>query len=169
VSWGYDLVLPEDIGLDSKTSSPKANETGSVEPFVVRDYVRWSDVDHLQVMRYDAYVRFFDIGEQELFRAAGLPYREFVIRSDAAFPRKALSVEYLSPSRIDECLAVHTVIRQLGTSSFTLAYEVAGDDGRLRARGYVVVVCVDRQVFRKRSIPDDVKEKLAPWTVKSVD
>jgi acyl-CoA thioester hydrolase len=163
------LESSDDSVSHSKTSSANAHETQSVEPFVVRDYVRWSDVDHMQVMRFDAYVRFFELGETELFRAAGFPYREFVNRSDAVFPRKALYQEYLSPSQIDELLEVKTVVSKLGRSSFTLSYEVTGDEGMLRARGYLVVVCVDPRSFTKRPIPDDVREKLAPWTRTTVD
>jgi acyl-CoA thioester hydrolase len=163
------LQSSDDSVRHAKTVSATVHETQSVEPFVVRDYVRWSDVDHLQVMRFDAYVRFFELGETELFRAAGLPYRDFVNRADAAFPRKVLYQEYLSPSRIDDLLAVKTVVSKLGRCSFTLSYEVTGDDGLLRAQGYLVVVCVDRRSFTKRPIPDDVREKLAPWTRTPVD
>ena len=42
--------------------------------FRVADYVRWRDVDAAGILCYGAYVRFFEIAETELFRAAGLPY-----------------------------------------------------------------------------------------------
>jgi len=40
-------------------------------PFSIEEYVRWSDVDRAGIIFYGAYVRFFEIAETELFRAAG--------------------------------------------------------------------------------------------------
>ena len=43
-------------------------------PFVVEEYVRWSDVDAAGIIFYGSYVRLFELAEMELFRAAGLPF-----------------------------------------------------------------------------------------------
>ena len=40
-------------------------------PFVVHEYVRWGDVDIVGIIRYDAYLRFFEFAESELLRAVG--------------------------------------------------------------------------------------------------
>ena len=45
-------------------------------PFVIEEYVRWSDVDAAGIIFYGSYVRFIELAETELFRAAGLPYGE---------------------------------------------------------------------------------------------
>ena len=42
----------------------------SHKPFTIDEYVRWSDVDQAGIIFYGAYVRFFEIAETELFRAA---------------------------------------------------------------------------------------------------
>ena len=44
------------------------------QPFTVEEYVRWSDVDLAGIIFYGSYVRFFELAETELFRAAVCEY-----------------------------------------------------------------------------------------------
>ena len=39
--------------------------------FTIEERVRWGDVDAARIIFYGAYIRFFEIAETELFRAAG--------------------------------------------------------------------------------------------------
>ena len=47
----------------------------AAKPFIINEYVRWSDVDYAGIIFYGAYVRFFEIAETELFREAGRVFR----------------------------------------------------------------------------------------------
>lgn len=143
----------------------RVNEPSHPAPFVIRDHVRWSDVDYSRIIRYDAYTRFFEVAEAELFRAAGMPLGTLATRDDITFPRRVLHQEYLSPSLLDELLETRVGVSAIGTSSFTLSFEILGEDGRRCATGYMVLVCVDPRAFTKRPIPGEVREALAPWTV----
>ena len=86
-------------------------------PYVIEEYVRWSDVDFAGIIFYGSYVRFFEIAETELFRAAGLPHREFFDRFDIWLPRKAVHAEFFRPARLDDRLRVATYVARLGTKS----------------------------------------------------
>jgi acyl-CoA thioester hydrolase len=134
-------------------------------PHVAHERVRWSDVDKMAIIRYDAYVRFFELGEMELFRAAGFPFRVFAERADVTFPRRVLHQDYVSPCVLDELLEVRTRVSRLGTTSLTLAYDIRGDGGAVRATGYMVLVCVDPASFRTRPIPDDLRAGLARFLI----
>jgi YbgC/YbaW family acyl-CoA thioester hydrolase len=140
---------------------------GRAAPFVVRERVRWSDVDKMGIIRYDAYVRFFELGEMELFRAAGFPFRELTNRTDITLPRKVLHQDYVSPCVLDELLTVHTTVTRLGTTSLTLGYEIFGDGDALRATGYMVLVAVDPRTFEKRELPGELRRGLARFVVES--
>lgn len=37
--------------------------------------------------------------------------------------------------------------------------------GRLAAHGHLVLVCTDRQTLRSRPLPDDLVQRLAPFTL----
>ena len=63
-------------------------------PFVIREYVRWGDVDLAGIICYGAYIRFFELAETEVFRAAGLPFREMFERYDMWLPRRVMHAEF---------------------------------------------------------------------------
>src|SRR2546422_664445 len=75
-------------------------------PFVIEEYVRWSDVDAAGIIFYGSYVRFFEIAETELFRACGLAYSDFFDRYDIFLPRKVVHNEFYWPARLDDRLRV---------------------------------------------------------------
>ena len=45
------------------------------KPFIISEYVRWGDIDLAGIICYGAYIRFFELAETEIFRAAGLPFK----------------------------------------------------------------------------------------------
>jgi YbgC/YbaW family acyl-CoA thioester hydrolase len=135
-------------------------------PFVIEEYVRWSDVDFAGIIFYGAYVRFFEIAETELFRACGLAYAQVFDRYDIFLPRKAVHSEFLWPARLDDRLRVATYVGRVGTKSMTLNFDVLRDDRpTLGAAGWMVLVCVDRTALKPRPLPEGLVSALAPHTL----
>ena len=137
-----------------------------VAPFVIEEYVRWSDVDFAGIIFYGSYVRFFEIAETELFRACGLAYAQVFDRYDVFLPRKAVHSEFYSPARLDDRLRVATYVGRIGTTSLTLNFDVfRGTGPALTAAGWMVLVCVDRKQLKPRPLPAGLVEALAPHTL----
>src|SRR5437762_5437325 len=137
-----------------------------VAPFVIEEYVRWSDVDFAGIIFYGSYVRFFEIAETELLRACGLAYAQVFDRYDIFLPRKAVHSEFCWPARLDDRLRVATYVGRVGTSSMTLNFDVLRDDPTsLGAAGWMVLVCVDRKGLKPRPLPSGLVEALAPHTL----
>ncbi|HYT04588.1 MAG TPA: thioesterase family protein [Gemmatimonadales bacterium] len=138
----------------------------SARPYVIQEYVRWSDVDFAGIIFYGSYVRFFEIAETELFRACGLAYAQVFDRYDIFLPRKAVHSEFYSPARLDDRLRVATYVGRVGTKSMTLNFDVLrGDTAALGAAGWMVLVCVDRKGLKPRALPPGLLEALAPHTL----
>jgi YbgC/YbaW family acyl-CoA thioester hydrolase len=138
----------------------------AAKPHIIEEYVRWSDVDFAGILCYGAYLRFFEIAETELFRAAGLAYRDLFDRYDVWFPRAAMHSEFYRPARLDDRLSVAGYVGRVGTKSMTLNFEVLREDPvSLGASGYQVLVCVDRPALRPRPLPPQVVAALAPYTL----
>jgi acyl-CoA thioester hydrolase len=127
--------------------------------------VRWGDVDYAGIIRYDAYTRFMELAESELFRALGISYREFGRRFDFSIPRRAMHLDFESPPTLDERLEVVAYISKVGTTSLTLNFDFYGDGGLLRATGYLVLVCVVSGVMKSRPWPEDFLAIIAPHRV----
>ncbi|HYK81631.1 MAG TPA: thioesterase family protein [Gemmatimonadales bacterium] len=136
------------------------------KPFIIEEYVRWSDVDFAGIIFYGSYVRFFEIAETELFRACGLAYAQVFNHYDIFLPRKAVHSEFYWPARLDDRLRVATYVGRVGTTSMTLNFDVLRhDSASLGAAGWMVLVCVDRQRLAPRPLPPGLVAALAPHTL----
>jgi YbgC/YbaW family acyl-CoA thioester hydrolase len=130
--------------------------------FEVLDRVRWSDCDPFGIIYYGAYVRLFQVAEEELFRACGLPFAMLREEMGVWIPRKAFQAEFHSPAQLDEQVAVAAHFSRIGKSAITMQFEVyRAADRAHRASGTLTVVSVDRPTMTPRPIPDAVKAKLA--------
>ena len=137
-------------------------------PYVIEEYVRWSDVDFAGIIFYGSYVRFFEIAETELFRSCGLAYAQVFDRYDIWLPRKAVHSEFYWPARLDDRLRVAAYVGRIGTKSMTLNFDVLRKDSdRLGAAGWMVLVCVDREKLRPKALPAGLIQALAPHTLTS--
>lgn len=132
-------------------------------PFRTSERVRWADVDLVGIMRFSAVTRFVEFGEQELMRAAGLPYRDIFDAPDIWLPRRHLAIDFLSPARIDDLLELEIYLSRLGTSSATMQFDLYGESGRLVAAAAMTVVCVGTADFRTQPLPEALRRALEPF------
>ena len=131
------------------------------QPFVIDEYVRWSDVDKAGIIFYGAYVRFFEIAEMEMFRAAGVPYSQVFDRFDMWLPRVHLDCDFLYPARLDDRLRVSAYFTRFGTSSICVNFDVFHlHAGKLAATGHEVLVCTDRTTMKSRDLPTELVDSL---------
>ena len=132
--------------------------------FEVLERVRWSDCDPFGIIYYGAYVRLFQVAEEELFRACGLPFAILRKGKDVWIPRKAFHAEFHSPAELDEEVAVQVWFARIGTTSVTMQFEVyRASDRAHRATGSLTVVSVDKPTMRTRPLPEDVKLALSAY------
>jgi len=135
-------------------------------PFVVEEYVRWSDVDAAGIIFYGSYVRLFELAEMELFRAAGLPFGTVFETYDIYLPRVQVHTEFYHPVRLDDHLRVAAYITRIGTKSITMSFDVVHQGtGKLGAHGHLVLVCTSRRELKSRPLPPEMIRKLASFTL----
>jgi len=142
----------------------------AAQPFLIDEYVRWSDVDNAGIIFYGAYVRFFEIAETELFRAAGVPHGDVFDRFDIWLPRVHLECDFMHPARLDDRLRVAAYISRYGTSSIRMNFDVLHLESRaLAAAGHEVLVVTDRTTMTSRPVPEDLKARLEPYRLSTDD
>ena len=139
-------------------------------PFTIDEHVRWSDVDYAGIIFYGAYVRFFEIAETELFRAAGLPYSEVFDRFDMWLPRVHLACDFKYPARLDDRLRVAAYFTRFGNTSVHIRFDVLHLGAKaLAATGSEVLVCTDRSTLRPRPLPADLRRVLERYSLEEAD
>ena len=133
--------------------------------FRVEERVRWGDVDAARIIFYGAYIRFFEIAETELFRAAGLSYGKVFDELDVWLPRAHLECDFRRAAQLDDLLEVSVYVGRVGTKSLRLDFEVRRNgESELTATAHFVLVAVDRNSFQSVPVPDELKHRLAPFT-----
>ena len=132
--------------------------------FTIDERVRWSAVDKAGIIFYGAYVRFFELAEMELFRAAGVPYSEVFDRWDMWLPRVHLESDFHYPSRLDDKLRVAAYFTRFGTSSLQINFDILHlDAAQLAVTGHEILVCTTRETLESRPLPADLLEILKPY------
>ncbi len=130
------------------------------------DRVRWNDSDPFGIIYYGAYIRLFQVGEEELFRAAGLPFRELRVGRGVWIPRKALEVEFHSPAELDEQVLIRSWFARIGRTAITIRHDVyRAEDMAHRASGALTVVSVDKATMTPKPLPEEVRAQLAQYGV----
>jgi YbgC/YbaW family acyl-CoA thioester hydrolase len=135
----------------------------SRRPFTIQEHVRWGDVDYAGIIRYEAYTRFMELAESELFRSIGIPYRAFVDAFDFTIPRRAMHVDFESPPTLDERIETVAYISHVGTTSLTLNFDFFGEGGIVRATSHLVLVCLPKGQSRAAPWPADFLARLEPY------
>ena len=138
--------------------------------FTIEERVRWGDVDAARIIFYGAYIRFFEFAETELFRAVGLPYGVMFDELDIWLPRAHLECDFRRAAQLDDLLEVSVYVGRIGTKSLRLNFEVRrkGED-ELVAEAHFILVAVRRNTFETVPVPEELKQRLAPYTAVTVD
>lgn len=128
----------------------------------IQERVRWSDVDAAGIICYGAYLRFYEIAETELFRAAGEPYHEVFDRYDIWLPRVHIESDFSRPAFLDDLLRVSATVDRVGTTSIQMGFRVERE-GEEIARARFVMVCVARRGLGKMPLPPPLVSRLVTF------
>lgn len=127
--------------------------------------VYYEDVDLGGVVYYANYLKYFERGRSELLRARGLDQARMLAEQGLGFVVRRIAVEYLSPARFDDHLAVETRVTALKPVSAEIQQAVRrvhdGLDARALATAAVTVALIGRDGRPKR-LPPEAAAALAP-------
>ena len=126
--------------------------------------MRWGDVDAASIIFYGAYIRFFEFAETELFRSVGLPYSVMFDELDIWLPRVHLECDFHHAAQLDDLLEVSVYVGSFGNKSLRLDFEVRRKGAAvIIADAHFVLTAVRRDTFETVRIPDELRERLAPY------
>lgn len=133
------------------------SEVGFAFPIVPR----YAEVDQQGVVFNSHYLVWFDEAFTGYLAHLGLPYPELIAQGcDVMLARTEL--EYASPVRWGDEVAVAVEPVRVGTTSFTLRFGVRRGDGVEAVVGRTVYVCVDAREHTKRPVPEELAAALGP-------
>jgi YbgC/YbaW family acyl-CoA thioester hydrolase len=125
------------------------------EPFRFHTRIRFIDTDVSGRIHYTAMFRYFESAEIEFMRELGLSYT----KHPYGFPRVHVECDFFLALGHDDEVEIEVFLTKLGRSSIRLEFRTL-KQGRLGARGAVVIVCMDKATQRAIAIPNDLRERL---------
>jgi len=141
-----------------------------LKKFTIEERVLWGDVDAARIIFYGSYIRFFEIAETELFRAAGMPYGKVFDELDIWLPRVHLECDFRRVAQLDDLLEVSVYVGNIGKTSLRLDFEVRRKEAdgaveeELIATAHFVLVAVRRDTLDPIPVPDELRRAFAPYT-----
>ncbi len=124
------------------------------EPFRFQTRIRFIDTDASGRIHYTAMFRYFESAEIEFMRRLGVSYTKF----GYGFPRVHVACDFLLSMVHDDEIEIEVFLTQLGRSSVRFDFRTL-KEGKLAARGVVVIACMDKQSERAISIPNHLRER----------
>lgn len=132
----------------------------AAEAFTYVMRVRYSECDAQGVVFNARYADYVDIAVTEYYRALGFSYSEM---QAAGLDNQlvSLSLQWSSPARFDDVLAVRVRTLALGTTSFTLGFTFTHlQSGRAIAVAEAVYVLLETAGWSKTPLPEDFSNRL---------
>lgn len=134
-------------------------EETAAAPFTYLLRVRYSECDAQQVVFNARYADYVDLAQTEFYRAAGVSYPE-LIASGLDNQLVSLSLQWSSPARFDDVLAVAVEPLRLGNTSLTFGFTFTHyPSGRAIAKAEGVYVLVDTDHWQKTPLPDWLRQR----------
>ena len=122
--------------------------------------VRYQECDAQQVVFNARYGDYIDLACSEFLRAA-LPTPRDIFDGTFEIQTVRQVIEWKAPARFDDVLEVAVWASRVGTTSFTLCFELRrAGDGELLVTSETVYVHVDRKTFHKRAIEPRMRAAL---------
>lgn len=124
--------------------------------------VIYGDTDTMGIVYHANYLRWFEMGRNELFRYLGMPYKQ-VEEHGLALPVSEVKCKYLTPARYDDVIVVHTTVNTGFRAGLQFDYAITSEDGSVtHTTGYTRHAFVNDQgkVVRPPAfIRDLIREK----------
>src|SRR5262245_52635883 len=127
---------------------------GRMNPVSVLETVKWDDTDMAGVVFYGNYVKYFELGEEAIFRQAGTTRQALMTQCGVWLPRTHVSCRFVRPARYGDTLCISSLVRELTDRRISIAHVLTDHlAGHLVATGEVRIACVTADEFLPISIP----------------
>jgi acyl-CoA thioester hydrolase len=113
--------------------------------------VYYEDTDAAGLVYHARYLHFMERARTEMLRAAGGDHPKLMAEEGLAFAVRRLAIEFVRPARLDDLLAVETVMTGFTGARIELSQRVLRE-GAPVAECTLTLVCLDRS-GRARRIP----------------
>ena len=116
--------------------------------------VRYAETDQMGIVYHANYLVWMEVGRVELFRAAGLRYRDFEAKTGLHLAVAEAGVRYLAPARYDDPVVVRTIMAVAHPRMVTIEYEMRhAETGQPLAKGFTKHMFLSATSLKPAKLP----------------
>ena len=132
------------------------------QKFISEDRVRMHDTDAAGILYFARLFRFVHDALEAFMENAGVSFKDLFRRKDVDFTYVIVHTEgdYFQPLKIGDKLTIHTSVKAIGETSFSLFYEIYKEDKTLAASANTIHVTLDKKTKQKKAVPIMLKKKM---------
>ncbi|MGN6509772.1 MAG: acyl-CoA thioesterase [Chitinophaga sp.] len=124
--------------------------------------VRYGETDQMGYLYYGNYALYYEVGRTDAIRQLGFTYRELE-EQGVMMPVAELNVKYLRPAYYDDVITVKTILKEMPANhKIQFHSELYNQKGELLNVGTVTLAFIDAKTKTRMSMPEALREKLAP-------
>lgn len=130
--------------------------------FVTKNRVRMHDTDMAGILYFARQFRFAHDALEEFAESEGFSFDQVFHQESFVFVIVHAEADYFAPLKLGDLLEVHLTIEKIGSSSFTVNYEIYKLQGERQrvGRAQTVHVTLDSKSRTKIPIPTVLRKKL---------
>lgn len=127
------------------------------EAFSIKIRVYYEDTDAGGIVYNANYVKFLERARTEWLRSFGIE-QDVLLDQDIAFVVKHIDIDFRSPAKFNEELAVSCEIKRVGAASIIFFQQVKNAAGTVLVNADVKIACVSLTEMKPQLIPTNVCE-----------
>lgn len=112
------------------------------------------DVDMVGILYFPRQFRFVHEALEDFLASEGLPYDKFLHEHQFLFVIAHCESDYLAPLKIGNRLEIHLYTDHIGTTSFTIGYDIYLENGRKVGAAKTTHVTLSHGERKKIPIPE---------------
>jgi len=131
--------------------------------FVSHLKIRFGDIDRAGIVYYPRFLHYFHVALEEFFTSElEIDYHTVIDQYRLGFPVVHLETDFSRPFNYGDQIDVEVRVLNIGRTSITFEYRAfrKGDDEPLIV-GHNITVCMDMDTFKKKPIPDWLRQRLS--------
>lgn len=129
--------------------------------FIAQNKVRMHDTDMAGILYFARQFRFAHDALEDFCESEGFSFDQVFHREHFVFVVVHVEADYLTALRVGDHLEVRLTVQHIGTSSFTLFYQIyRKSDQVLVGTAKTVHVTLDQKTRKKITIPQKIREIL---------
>lgn len=121
------------------------------------------DTDMAGILYFPRQFRFAHDALEDFLESEGMTFEHLFHHESFVFVIRHAEADYLVPLKVGDQLDIHLRVSQIGTTSFTIFYELFKSDGVLAGTAETVHVCLESKSRTKIPIPESWRSSLQKY------